>query len=308
MGIVNGFEEVEIVAVCDPVEALRTAVADEFKAVGRYSSIEEMLDSEELDAAFVATPAHINGQAALPCLAAGVNTFVEKPPGLSLEETTALRDAAVRAGVQGMVGWNRRFHPQIVQTRQMVLERGPIVQLVGEFHKSMTRLEKRTDRFPEHLLDNYMWESPIHSIDLVRFLAGAEVVEVHSMVRRALHKYKDVYGALVLFENGCVGHFMFNLTTSMRLERYEIHGRDISAYLEGVNESIVYCDGERHEVPNKEGLGGTEEEDRYFIDCIREGRPISLPGANLDEAVKTMGLGEKIMAGFLAKDGNAPQD
>ena len=57
-----------------------------------------MLGSEELDAVFVATPAHINAIAALPCLQAGVHTFLEKPPGLSLEETRGLHEARRAAG------------------------------------------------------------------------------------------------------------------------------------------------------------------------------------------------------------------
>ena len=78
-----------------------------------------------------------------------------------------------------MVGWNRRFEPLIRNAVEEIRRRGPIVQLVGEFHKNMTRLEA-LNRFPEHLLDNFLWETPIHAIDLVRFLGASEVVEVHS--------------------------------------------------------------------------------------------------------------------------------
>ncbi len=296
LGNVKDLEGVEIAAICDPVEELRVAVAEEFNAPGRYASIEDMLGSEDLDAAFVATPAHINAIAALPCLQAGVNTFLEKPPGLSLEETQGLQAAAVRSGAQGMVGWNRRFEPMIQNAVEEIQRRGPIVQLVGEFHKNMTRLEN-LNRFPEHLLDNFLWETPIHAIDLVRFLGAAEVVEVHSVVRRACHDHKDVHAALVLFANGCVAQLSFNMTSTPRLERYEIHGRDICAYIEreGV---MIFQDGETRPV-SEEGPDGTAREDHYFIECIEAGREIALPAANLDEAVKTMALGQRIMDGLI---------
>ena len=61
-------------------------------------------------------------------------------------------------------------------------------------------------------------ESPIHSIDLLRVFAGSEVAEVHSVVRRACSPYKDVHGALILFENGCLGHLISNYTTDSRLQ------------------------------------------------------------------------------------------
>ena len=68
-----------------------------------------MLDAEELAAAIVATPAHLNAEAALPCLERGIDTLLEKPPGMSLDQTRALKGAAEASGARGMVGWNRRF-------------------------------------------------------------------------------------------------------------------------------------------------------------------------------------------------------
>ncbi|MCZ6856314.1 MAG: Gfo/Idh/MocA family oxidoreductase, partial [Gammaproteobacteria bacterium] len=167
MRILKAFSDVELVAVCDLVESTRNAAGDEFNVAKRYASIEEMLDAESLDAVFVATPAHLNGQAALPCLERGVNTLLEKPPGMSVSETVGLRDAAARTGAKGMVGWNRRFHPIIVKAREMVEARGPVTQLVGEFHKSITGFVK-SGRFPEHLMDNLFLETPIHALDIVR--------------------------------------------------------------------------------------------------------------------------------------------
>ncbi len=296
MQTVANMEGVELVAVCDPIEPLRTKFADDFGAEGRYDKIESMLANEDLDAAFVTTPAHINAIAALPCLEAGVNTFLEKPPGISLKETTELRDAATRSGAQGMVGWNRRFEPVIRKPLEMIKERGEVAQLVCIFHKNMTRLEKMTDRFPEELLDNFIWETPIHAIDLMRFLAGSEVAEVHGACRRVFHKYKDAYSGLVYFENGCMAHLIFNMTGTPRLERYEIHGRDISAYIE--REAYVIKDGERIDIEADDDKG-TALEDRFFIECIRDGKKIDLPGANLDEAVKSMEVGHAILQRLL---------
>lgn len=289
------FEDVELAAVCDPVPAARDAAGDAFGVARRYASADELLEAEVLDAVFVAPPAHLNASAALPCLERGVNTLLEKPPGLSLAETVALRDAAARTGAKAMVGWNRRFHPIIVQARNMVEARGPVTQLVGEFHKGFGFYHAH--RLPEHLMDNMLLMSPIHSIDLVRAIAGAEVAEVHSVVRRAESRYKDVHAALVLFENGCVATLIHNYTTDARLERYEIHGHGISAYLEGITQGAVVGDGQRHEL-RCDYAESTGAQDRFFLDCIKENRPIGLPGANLDEAVKTMALAEAILAGL----------
>ena len=294
MKILSQFDDTDLVAVCDPVEAARNNAADAFNVPNRYESIDELLDSESLDAIFVATPAHLNGEAALPCFERGVHTLLEKPPGMSVSETVALRTAAEQTGAKGMVGWNRRFHPIIVEAKRQVTARGPVTQIVGEFHKSITRL---TGRFPEHLMDNMFLETPIHALDAIRAIAEADVQEVHSVVQRAISDYKDVHAALILFDNGCVAQHIANYTTDARLERYEIHGRDISAYLEGVSHGTIFCDGTQHKL-TEAGTGGTVEQNRYFLDCVKSDTPVSLPAANLDEAVKTMQLAEDILDGL----------
>ena len=294
MKILSEFDDTDLIAVCDPVETARNSAADTFNVSNRYESIDELLDSETLDAIFVATPAHLNGEAALPCFERGVHTLLEKPPGMSVSETEALRRAAERTGAKGMVGWNRRFHPIIVEAKRQVTARGPVTQIVGEFHKSITRL---TGRFPEHLMDNMFLETPIHALDTIRAVAEADVQEVHSVVQRAISNYKDVHAALILFDNGCVAQHIANYTTDARLERYEIHGRDISAYLEGVSHGTVFRDGTQHKL-TEAGTGGTVEQNRYFLDCVKSDTPVSFPAANLDEAVKTMQLAEDILNGL----------
>ena len=287
------FADVEVAALCDPVAAARDAAGAAFGIGRQYETVDELLDQEQLDAVFVATPAHLNAPAALQCLQRGVHTLLEKPPGMSLAETQRLRDAAAQTGAKGMVGWNRRFHPLILQARAAVEGSGPITQLVGEFHKSMAALEG-SGRFPEIVMDNMLLETPIHAIDVVRAMAGAEIREVHAITRRAVSRHKDVFAALVLFENGCVAQLTANYTTGARLERYEIHGQGISAYLEGVSQGTLVSQGEERTLSDA-GDGGLRAQARFFLDCVKEDRPIGLPAANLDEAVKTMALAETIL-------------
>ena len=293
MKILSEFEDTDIVAICDPVESARNNAGDTFNVSKRYGTIEALLDNETLDAIFVATPAHLNGAAAAPCLERGVNTLLEKPPGMHVQETINLRDTAKKTGAKAMVGWNRRFHPIIVEASQRVKARGNVTQLVGEFHKSITRLAQ-SGKFPEHLMDNMFLETPIHALDTLRAIAEADVQEMYSFVQRTISDYKDVHAALILFDNGCVAQLIANYTTDARLERYEIHGRDISAYLEGVSHGTIFCDGTQHKLTDP-GSGGTVEQNRYFLDCVKTNTPVSLPAANLDEAVKTMQLAADIL-------------
>jgi len=301
MHALSTFDDATMVALCDLVPVVRDAVGDEFDIAHRYGDVEEMLDCETLDAVFVATPPHINAKAALPCLERGVHTLVEKPPGMSVAEAKSLRDVSLRTGAKGIVGFQRRFHPMVVEARRRVEERGPIVQLVGEFHKSMTR-EAARGKFDSAVLERILLETPIHSIDLLRVLANSDVAQVHSVLRRSFHRYIDVYAAQIVFENGCVAHLIANYTTDARLQRYEIHGREISAYLEGISEGVVVSDGQREVLTMGDG-DDTTSQARFFLDCIKDDKPITLPAATLDEGIKTMQLAESILAGRELSDG-----
>ena len=288
---IAGLEGVRLEAVCDPAAAPRRAVAAEFGIPHQYDEPRQMLAAGPLDAAVVSAPPELNFAAALPCLEAGLETLVEKPPGMRAAETRRLQEAAARSGARCMVGWNRRFNPLIVEARQRIADRGPLVTVVGEFHKNLVQLEAE-GKLTEQVLARFLYETPIHAIDTLRVLAGSPVSEVHAVSRSSVSRHRDVFGALLEFESGCVGHLIANVTSGARLERYELHGAGISAYLEGVSRGRVE-EGDRV-TEFTATRDSTLEQDRFFLDCVRHGRPITAPGADLEEAVATMELAARI--------------
>lgn len=299
------FADIEVVALCDPDSSTLNEVGAR-AGIGRlYDDPIRLLAETEPQAAVVATPAHVNAEAALVCLERGVHTLMEKPPGLGVAETRRLSAAARQSGARAMVGWNRRFNPLVLEAKRRILARGPVAQLVGEFHKSMAGFE-RAGQFPPAVMEKMLFETPIHAIDLVRHLAGGGVAEVHAAAGRGFSPHPDMHAALVLFDNGCVAQFTANYTTDARLERYEIHGREISAYLEGIDRAEIVCDGERQVIEGADD--STRAQARFFFDCLADDRPFGEPAADLDEAVKTMELAEAIasgapVGGFAARDG-----
>ena len=298
--VLSGFPDVVLTAVCDPQIQNRESLANELKIPHAYACMEEMLSEHEITAVFLATPPHLNASVARSFLERGVHTMIEKPAGMTAAETMDLRDTAATTGRKAMIALNRRFNPIIVRAWEMVKARGPVVQLVGEFHKGLKAIEKRGKYGPD-VLDNFLMSNDIHAIDVVRFMAGSEPLEVHSYGRRVASDFRNMHAALVRFENDVVANLAFNYTTDSRLERYEIHGMGISAYLEGVDRGVVYCDGDRLDLnpENCGGAGGTEQENRFFVYCVKNDRDIVLPAANLDEALKSARLVERIRDGLI---------
>ena len=66
----------------------------------------------------------------------------------------------------------------------------------------------------------------------------------------------------------------------------------------GIKEGYAVTREGRVEITDPVGSGGADELDHFFIDCIKQNRPITSPAANLDEAVKTVALTEGILKGL----------
>jgi predicted dehydrogenase len=292
-----GFPDVELVAVADASAEARAAVAEQYSIAAQFADITSLLETVTVDAVVLAPPAHLNAEVAAISLGAGIDTLMEKPPGLHSEQTRHLRDLATASGARCMVAWDRRFNPWIVAARTAVETQGPVLQLVGEFHKPTQTIAD--PRFPEELKDNMLLETPIHAIDVVRALAGGRVTQVHSIVRRATGAYKDVHAALVAFDNGCVAQLTHSYTAGGRMERYELHGVGVSAYLEGIDSGQLHRVNESPQPIHPDTQDSATAQARYFIDCIRADEPIARPAADLDEAVLTMELCEAILAGLM---------
>ena len=289
-------DDVHVVAIADASQEARTNVGDQYDVARRFEGIDDLLDGADVDAVVLATPAHLNAATAAVSLERGIDTLMEKPPGLGIDETRHLRDLAAASGARGMVAWDRRFNPWLLAARERVAARGAVLQLVGEFHKPTKTIND--PRFPEKLKDNMLLETPIHAIDVVRSMAGADVAEVHSVVRRVTGGYKDVHAALVRFDNDCVAQLTHSYTSGGRLERYEIHGDGISAYLEGVQGGEIHVVDEAPAPIQTQAPDAATAQAQYFVDCVRQQCPIGPPAADLNEAVKTMELCEAILAGL----------
>jgi virulence factor len=298
------FDDIELV-LCDAAPERLAEVSRQFGLQATTTDYHELLATGRLDAAFVLTPPATLFPIARDCLAAGVPTLLEKPPGLATAETRALADTARAAGVFGMVGLNRRFQPLLRQAKRMVEANGPIATVIVEFyHFHMDIL--RSMGATEEGLAQVLTSGCIHSIDLLRYLCG-NVTEVYAHSGQYFDRHADSFAALVRFEGGATALFHNHLLGEVRAEKLTIHGRRASAFLEGLTQRcVVHQDAFSHDLhaiehtdpsapqwadrPRQPYLNGWWDQDRYFLDCVRDQRPPTYPAADLPDAVRTMAL------------------
>lgn len=203
---------VKRLAICDPDQDRRKEVrAHVSKVSADYPSIEEMLDSERLDAVCVVTPDHMHRPHVEICLAAGCHVLMTKPLSTNLEDARAIVRAENYSGKTVMVAHERRFRSRFRAVKKLLsdgrlgdvilIQADQVSDRRGHFSQSPWYASKEAGR-------SALVGSGIHEVDIVRFLVGKPIVSVSACSNQlgGLEFPKSKTTAAVFqFEGGAVG-------------------------------------------------------------------------------------------------------
>jgi len=293
-------KEAEVVAICDINGERLRATADKYGIKRRYSDYKKMLDAEDLDAAYVIMPPHQLYDIVVDCLKDGLSVFIEKPPGVNSTQTNSLAWYAEKHRCKTMVAFNRRFIPLMRKCKEVVEMKGPITQCVSAFYKNVQSEEPPYYRGAVDTLTSDV----IHTVDALRWMAGGDVKEVRSSVRRLYSDYYNSFNAMVTFTSGAVGFIMSNWVAGSRVNSFEMHSRGASAFVNPDDKALMFTDNkpEPEIISTFDAAGGSREfyvyygflaENRHFVDCLIEDRE---PETSFKDAAKTMKLVDSIYA------------
>jgi len=296
------FKDVRIEAICDLDQKRLDETAEKYGVERRYRDYRDMIGQNHLDAIYIVMPPHHLYDLVINCLKKGLNVFIEKPPGISLEQTRNMALVAKRNECITMVAFNRRYIPLMRVTRSIVEGRGPIIQCMATFFKNMVGQEHP---YYQGAVDVLTCDA-IHAVDTLRWMAG-EVERVASNVRSIYADYENSFNALIEFKGGCTGLLVTNWAVGKRVHTFEMHAKGISAFINPNEEAVIYSDNsDDGRVMRADEAAGSSEfakyygyyaENRHFIDCVRECRQ---PESNFEDAVKTMELVETIRCSRLS--------
>lgn len=198
--------------VCDPNEDIRKQIKSVYGFKKDYSSIEEMLDKENTDAALLLVPPQHTVKYAKMLLEAGIPSLIEKPPGSSLGEAYELADAAEKSGVYHHVAFNRR---------SMLLVKDFVKAIKGENIKYINLDFMRYLR-PE---DDFH-VTAIHGIDTCAYIAGSAFESI-DIVYVKNQTGGDDYLLSGKLENGAIARLNFMPMTGTTQERFTVSGENI---------------------------------------------------------------------------------
>ena len=143
-----------------------------------------------IDAVVLATPHSQHAEQVMAAAVAGKHIHVEKPLTLDRPSAEAAVAAAKRAGIVLAVGFNRRFHPSVVEIRKRLAngQLGQVMSMVGA-HTTSTGQFIPADNWraqPDEAPGGAITAVGVHSIDhMIEFAGPVRDVLVH---HRPLHR------------------------------------------------------------------------------------------------------------------------
>jgi predicted dehydrogenase len=120
----------ELVAICDNDGPKAGALAQRLGVPDIFTDIDDMLDSEEIDAVVIATPNHLHEPHVLRALKQKVHVLCERPLSLTLGGVSRIIKAAETAGCKVVVGNNHRFRSDVQQLSRF-LHGGELGRVIG---------------------------------------------------------------------------------------------------------------------------------------------------------------------------------
>jgi predicted dehydrogenase len=187
--IAAALDEIDLVAVVDPVESARASVAQEARTRG-VADYRELIG--EIEAAIIATPTHTHHAIGMDLLSGGVPLFVEKPIAATAADANELVSLARKKSLSLQVGHVERFNPALLAVTADV--RDP------KFIEA-TRTSGYTFRSTDI---GVVLDVMIHDLDIVLSLARSTVTDVQAIGISVLGGHEDLATARLSFASGCV--------------------------------------------------------------------------------------------------------
>jgi len=293
--------EARLVAVCRRDRRAGEALAGAH-GCAFHDDWRALVDDRRVDAVVTAVPPRLNAPIAEAACRAGKHLLLEKPLATSVEGARAITAAVRASGVRAMVAHTLRFNTTVDAVRARVPALGPLhaVSLTQRFEPSpLPWLDRRAESGGGVLL-----HTGVHSIDLLRHLAGREVVEVSCvMTQVCTRETEDNFVMLARLDAAEVlGHVSGSRACAGRTGLIEVAGAEgqiVADHIEGVAWRIRGA--ERSPIPVAPAVPTVREILRAFVAAVRDGGPMPVP---VEEGLRAVAV---VDAGYRsAAAGGAP--
>ena len=253
--------------------------ADELAGISKYSSLDECLRSEDIDAVNICTHVNLHYEMTKKGLLAGKHVFLEKPFCLNIKQAEELISLAEKKKKILMVGHVVRFMPPYQKLKQWVSSRefGDLKFLSLSRFCGLPSWGQWREKNVKELSGGALFDLVIHDIDYANYLLGmpSEIKCNYLPGPYTGHDYVSAMwgfkkkGLNVKIEGGFTFHsnFPFQASYMAQFEKASVLYTTLSGDI------IKIADGTGlKEVPASDGGDGYFNEIDYFGKCLKNNR------------------------------------
>jgi 1,5-anhydro-D-fructose reductase (1,5-anhydro-D-mannitol-forming) len=261
--------------------------AERHHAVRALTDFGELLRDPDMDAVYIATPNALHADQVVAAAQVGKHVLCDKPLALNVADAQRAIAACEEAGVRLGVTFQTRFHDAFDRCRPAISSGslGDILVVQVEMSPGRTLLKGwRTD--PSLAGLGTVNNVGVHGYDLIRYLLGAEVVEVTALAGHEAGLTPETLAlALLRFDNGALGYVNANQSvphTQADITIYGTKGRVIgrSCTRPNMTGSMTIL-SENDEISfATSSLNAYRRAVEAFEEAVRDGREPSPSGAD----------------------------
>ena len=210
-------EKIELVGIAETNELSLKNAMHRFHIAG-YKDYRQMVERTRPDLVSIVVPTYLHYEVASFILNQRINVLIEKPIAKSIVEGQALLELARLHEVKIAVGHVERFNPAIVELRKRLQN--------DALGRTFYLHARRIGPFPPRIRDvGVTLDLASHDIDIMRYLANAEIVHVYAQTQQRIHNScEDLLLGLLRFSNGTIGMLDVNWLTPTKVRELTITG------------------------------------------------------------------------------------
>lgn len=204
------------------------AIANKFEINNVYSSIEDLLNNDEITALDICTTTESHTDIALLAIEKGKNLLIEKPIAKNYKEAQLIIDAAKKHNIKVMVASNQRFRYDAMVLKNFVQtgELGNIYYIKGKWHQHKLQDEWRHEI--ERSGGGVLIDLGVSLIDSLLWICDfPKIVSVNASIFKQENKnVEDVCIANIKFHNGMMANLemSWSMFSSKNTFGFDIYG------------------------------------------------------------------------------------
>ncbi|WP_027327066.1 Gfo/Idh/MocA family protein [Helicobacter pametensis] len=217
-------DQFELVSIFDEDEA-RVNEARKLYSFQTYSSYEEILSDEMIEAVFIITPPHTHYMLAKQALLAGKHIFVEKPLTTNLGEAYELYDLASKHNLKIHCDHVFLYSPAVRYLKDHISDFGEIVYINAR-RINLGLFQSNVD---------VIWDLAIHDLSIIDHLVGLEIVKVSTFSKKYQNYPNDALANINMeLQNGVIATINVSWLSPIKVREMMIGGTKKSAIYDDV--------------------------------------------------------------------------